>query len=90
MPFGLENAPYEFSRMISQILEGCEEFAVPYLDDIAIYSRSFKEHIRIVLRRIQHAGLTIKLSKYKFAQGEVNYLGHVVGQSRRKPSELNL
>ncbi|GBN67016.1 Retrovirus-related Pol polyprotein from transposon 297 [Araneus ventricosus] len=93
MPFGLENVPYEFSRMISQILDGCEEFAVPYLDDIVIYSRSFKEHIkhiRKVLRRIQHAGLTIKLSKYKFAQGEVKYLGHVVGQNRRNPSELNL
>ncbi|GBL74285.1 Transposon Ty3-I Gag-Pol polyprotein [Araneus ventricosus] len=38
--FGLENAPYFFSRLVAELLGGCEEFAVPYLDDIAIFSET--------------------------------------------------
>ncbi|GBM79356.1 Transposon Ty3-G Gag-Pol polyprotein [Araneus ventricosus] len=37
MPFGLVNAPYFFSKLMSQVFENCDAFAVPYLDDIAIY-----------------------------------------------------
>ena len=93
MPFGLKNAPYEFSKMVYQLLEGCEEYAVPYLDDIAIFSNNFSDHLRqvdIVLKRISDAGLTIKPSKCKFAQAQVQYLGHIVGQGRRKPAELKI
>ncbi|GBM73752.1 Transposon Ty3-I Gag-Pol polyprotein [Araneus ventricosus] len=76
MPFGLKNAPYEFSRMVAQLLEACEDFSVPYLDDIAVFSDMFQEHIKhleTVLQRIQQAGLTIKPSKCKFAQSQVQY-----------------
>ncbi|GBN13974.1 Retrovirus-related Pol polyprotein from transposon 17.6, partial [Araneus ventricosus] len=93
MPFGLKNAPYEFSRMVAQLLEACEDFAVPYLDDIAVFSVMFQEHIKhleTVLQRIQQAGLTIKPSKCKFAQSQVQYLGHTVGQGCRRPSELKI
>ncbi|GBM41214.1 Transposon Ty3-I Gag-Pol polyprotein [Araneus ventricosus] len=82
MPFGLKNAPYEFSRMVAQLLEACEDFAVPYLDGIAVFSVMFQEHIKhleTVLQRIQQASLTIKPSKCKFAQSQVKYLGHIVG-----------
>ncbi|GBM25099.1 Retrovirus-related Pol polyprotein from transposon 412 [Araneus ventricosus] len=34
MPFGLKNAPFTFSKMMADILHGCEYFAVPYLDDV--------------------------------------------------------
>ncbi|GBL85448.1 hypothetical protein AVEN_34629-1 [Araneus ventricosus] len=94
MPFGLKNSPYEFSKMISQLLEEFEGFSVPYLDDIAIFSNShdtdkyYLRHMSAVLRRIQKAGLTIKLSKCKYTQSEVKYIGHVVVQRCRKPTEL--
>ncbi|KAG8192107.1 hypothetical protein JTE90_027754 [Oedothorax gibbosus] len=93
MPFGLKNAPYEFSKMVYKLLEGCEEYAVPYLDGIAIFSNSFAEHLKqvdIVLKRIEKAGLTIKPSKCKFAQAQVQYLGHIVGQGLRKPADLKI
>ncbi|GFT32973.1 hypothetical protein TNCV_149561 [Trichonephila clavipes] len=38
LPFGLKNAPYYFSRLMANLLRNCEDFAVPYLDDIAIFS----------------------------------------------------
>ncbi|GBN13020.1 Retrovirus-related Pol polyprotein from transposon 17.6 [Araneus ventricosus] len=93
MPFGLKNAPYEFRKMISQLLDEFEGFSVPHLDDIAIFSNSFPEHLRhisTILRRIHNAGLIIKLSKCKFVRSELKYLGHVVGQGRRKPTELKV
>ncbi|GFY28023.1 retrovirus-related Pol polyprotein from transposon 297 [Trichonephila clavipes] len=37
IPFGLKNAPYYFSKLMSEILSGCEKYATPYLDDIAIF-----------------------------------------------------
>ncbi|GBO17146.1 Transposon Ty3-I Gag-Pol polyprotein [Araneus ventricosus] len=80
MPFGLVNAPYFFSKLMSQVLENCESFAVPYLDDIAIYSNNWEDHLKHVnevLKRIGDANLTIKPSKCKFAQNRTKYLGHV-------------
>ncbi|GBM16261.1 Retrovirus-related Pol polyprotein from transposon 17.6 [Araneus ventricosus] len=79
--------------MVAQLLEACEDFAVPYLDDIAVFSVMFQEHIKhleTVLQRIQQAGLTIKPSKCKFAQSQVQYLGHTVGQGCIRPSELKI
>ncbi|GBM78109.1 Transposon Ty3-G Gag-Pol polyprotein [Araneus ventricosus] len=42
-PFGPKNAPFTFSKMMADILHGCDHFAVPYLDDFAIYSNSWEE-----------------------------------------------
>ncbi|GFV29614.1 retrovirus-related Pol polyprotein from transposon 412 [Trichonephila clavipes] len=39
MSFGLKNAPYFFSKLIAELLNGLEDFVVPYLDDIAIFLR---------------------------------------------------
>ncbi|KAF8794789.1 Transposon Ty3-G Gag-Pol polyprotein like [Argiope bruennichi] len=61
LPFGLKNAPYFFSKLMAEVLKGCEEYAVPYLDDIAIYSHSWDSHLKhleTVLKRIEAANLT--------------------------------
>ncbi|GFX50053.1 retrovirus-related Pol polyprotein from transposon 412 [Trichonephila clavipes] len=34
MSFGLKNAPYFFSKLMAELLNGLEDFVVPYLDDI--------------------------------------------------------
>ncbi|GBM90835.1 Transposon Ty3-G Gag-Pol polyprotein [Araneus ventricosus] len=78
MPFGLVNALYFLSRLMSQVLENCGSFAVPYLDDIAIYSNNWEDHLKHideVLKRIGDANLTIETSKCKFAQNHTKYLG---------------
>ena len=93
MPFGLKNAPYHFSKMISGLLTGCENYAIPYLDDIAIFSQTWEEHLQHlqeILERIKCANLTIKPAKCKFAQEEVKYLGHTVGRGKRSPAELKV
>ncbi|KAF8795493.1 putative uncharacterized transposon-derived like protein [Argiope bruennichi] len=93
MPFGLANAPYFFSKVMSQVLENCESFAVPCLDDIAIYSQNWEDHLKHiekVLKRVGDANLTIKPSKCKFVQSHTKYLGHIVGRGVRTPAEASI
>ncbi|GFV97483.1 retrovirus-related Pol polyprotein from transposon 297 [Trichonephila clavipes] len=93
MSFGLKNAPYFFSKLMAELLNGLEDFVVPYLDDIAIFSDTWESHIKhmeTVLQRIKRAKLTIKPSKCKFAQQNVKFLGHIVGQGFCTPSEIKV
>ncbi|GFX02139.1 retrovirus-related Pol polyprotein from transposon 297 [Trichonephila clavipes] len=46
MSFGLKNAPYFFSKLMAELLNGLEDFFVPYLDDIAIFSDTWESHIK--------------------------------------------
>ncbi|CAN2390404.1 K02A2.6-like, partial [Pristimantis euphronides] len=82
MPFGMKNAPATFQRMVNNLLMGCEGFAAAYLDDIAIFSPTWEDHLQHlseVLERIHQAGLTIKPGKCQLGMNEVQYLGHRVG-----------
>lgn len=93
MSFGLKNAPFCFSRLMDKVLKGCEAFAVPYLDDIAVFSDAWVDHLmhlREVLGRLRQAGLTVKAEKCCLARATVDYLGHNVGQGFRKPCELKI
>ena len=78
MPFGLCNAPDKFQELMSRVLKDCSSFALPYLDDIILFSKTFENHLNhldIVFNRLkQH---TLKL-KCHFAQSETNYWGFVV------------
>ncbi|GFU94739.1 retrovirus-related Pol polyprotein from transposon 297 [Trichonephila clavipes] len=78
---------------MAELLNGLEDFVVPYLDDIAIFSDTWESHIKhmeTVLQRIKRAKLTIKPSKCKFAQQNVKFLGHIVGQGFRTPTEIKV
>lgn len=93
MSFGLKNAPYFFCKLMAELLRDFENFAVPYLDDIAIFSETWESHLKhveCVLKQIKRAKLTIKPSKCRFAQKNVKYLGHIVGQGARTPAEAKI
>lgn len=78
---------------MDKVLRGQEDFALPYLDDVAVFSSSWPEHLahlRAVLTRLREAGLTVKAPKCQLAQAEVLYLGHVIGRGRRRPSEMKV
>ncbi|CAM4514096.1 unnamed protein product [Lepidochelys kempii] len=63
LPFGLRNAPATFQRLVDGLLAGLGEYAVAYLDDVAIFSDSWAEHLehlQKVFERIREAGLTVK------------------------------
>ena len=91
MPFGLTNAPATFQRLMECVLAGLVgEQCLIYLDDIIVFSSTFKEHLlRLsgVLQALNEAGLQLKPSKCYFALREVRYLGHVVSQAGIKPDD---
>ncbi|GFT43392.1 retrovirus-related Pol polyprotein from transposon 297 [Trichonephila clavipes] len=93
MMFGLVCAPYYFCKLMAQVLEGLDQFALPYIDDIANFSQGWKDHVKhidIVLGRLRKAGLKVKPSKCRFAQEEVLFLGHRIGSGSRSPSDLKI
>ncbi|GFW24370.1 retrovirus-related Pol polyprotein from transposon 297 [Trichonephila clavipes] len=93
LPFGLKNAPYYFSRLMANLLRNCEDFAIPYLDDIAIFSLAWDDHLKYlkdVFDRLRSAKLHIKPFKCQFSQAYVKYLEHLVGQGLRTPAELKV
>lgn len=93
MPFGLQGAPATFQRMVDHLLDGLGDFAGAYLDDIIIFSTSWKEHmdhLSAVLERIVNAGLTVKRKKCQFAMAECVYLGHRVGSGKVRPEDLKI
>ena len=45
-PFGLSQAPAYFQLLIDKVLMGCSSFAMGYLDDIIIFSKSEEEHLQ--------------------------------------------
>ncbi|GBG70368.1 hypothetical protein CBR_g6496 [Chara braunii] len=82
MPFGLTNAPATFQTMMNDIFRDIlEEYILVYLDDIVVYSRTLEDHLRYlcdVLQRLRKHGFYAKLSKCRFAQRKVDFLGHHV------------
>ncbi|KAM8953265.1 adhesion G protein-coupled receptor F5-like [Pelodytes ibericus] len=93
MPFGMKNAPATFQRMVDRLLDGSQEYACAYLDDIAIFSNSWDEHlthIGAILDRIREAGLTLKPSKCHVGMAEVQYLGYMVGSGQQKPEPAKI
>src|SRR6266540_3685788 len=82
MPFSLCNASATFQCLINQVLRKyLGKFVLVYLDEIIIYSKMFeeyKEHIRLVFEALRAASLMIKPKKYKFAQKELRFLGHII------------
>ena len=82
MPFGFTNAPATFQHLMECVLAGLmEKQCLIYLDDIVVFSNSFKGHIERlmnVFQALRQAGLTLKFNKCHFAQREVKYLGHII------------
>ena len=74
MPFGLMNAPSVFQRLMTRVLMGLNptddsDFVAVYIDDVLVFSRTLEEHIeqlKLVITRLQEAGLKVKPSKCHF------------------------
>lgn len=93
LAFGLQSAPFSFQRLMDKILEGMNEFAEPFLDDVAIHSQNWEDHLnhlRQVFSAMHKAGLTIKANKCEWGKAQVVYLGHKIGQGFRTPSEAKV
>lgn len=87
MQFGLCNASQSFQRFMHSIF-GDLDFVIVFVDDICIASASEEEHrrhVQIVFDRLRKNGLVLNLTKCKFAQTEVDFLGYRVNEDGVKP-----
>ena len=75
---------------MSIVLNGCNTFAIAYLDDILIFRGTFEEHmlhLNTIFERLYEHGLKLKLKKCSFLQHQVIYLGFVIDQDGIKPDQ---
>ncbi len=85
LPFGLSCSPAIFSRQIAQVLAPLIRlgWTQNYLDDIIIFAPDFKtlmERLSQLFTTLGKKGVKVNISKSKFAQRQVKFLGHVVSQ----------
>jgi hypothetical protein len=67
--------------MNSVFMADLDKFAVVFIGDILIYSKSVKEHakhLRVVLQRLRDHKLNAKFSKCEFWLKSVKFLGHTI------------
>ena len=61
------------------------------MDDIAIFSRTFDEHLKdieAVFNRLRHTGITLKRSNCAFAKESVEFIGYELSMAGIKPQKL--
>ena len=87
---GLTNAPPSFQTQMNEILGDCiDNFALCYLDDVCIYSKTWEEHqqhVREVLKRFQEHQFVVNKKKCKFGQRKLVFLGFQVSEKGILPA----
>ena len=67
---------------MEQCLNGYQDdFLIPYLNDLLIFSSSFDEHVqhlKLVFQKLKKFGIKIKASKCKLFRREISYLGRLI------------
>ena len=72
------NAAQAFQRLMGTVYRGLD-FTYVYIDDILVASKdteTHKQHLAQLFRRLQEHGLVINVSKCKFGQNSLDFLGH--------------
>ncbi|CDJ27602.1 Polyprotein, related [Eimeria mitis] len=90
MPFGLKGAPATFQANINAYLQPLlGNGVIAYLDDVLVYSATLESHIRLleqVLGIFLRHQFYPKLTKCKFGQRELTYLGYRIGADGIRPA----
>ena len=68
-------------------------YALIYLDDVIVFSRTEEEHLhclQVVFGQFLEHRLKLKPSKCHFLQDEITFLGHEISADGMKPSTVKL
>lgn len=82
LPYGVKPASGIFQREIERVLEGLNG-VVCFVDDVVIATMELNEHVKLVnevMNRFKNAGLKLNKNKCLFGKGEIDYLGHRIGE----------
>ena len=63
-----------------------DNIAIPYLDDVIVFSRRFEEHIehlRTALRRLREHGVKVKSRKCNYFKQELSFFGSIISKGYR-------
>ena len=92
MPFGLQNAPATFARVMRQ-LRLHDHSSVSFFDDVLVHAETVSQllfNLRCVLQKLREFNLTVKPSKMFVGFEELEFLGHLVSKGRLTPNKDNL
>lgn len=94
MPFGLANSPAVFQRLMDRIFSSLRHDKVlPYIDDVLLPTNSIEEGLdllKVVLKIVRDAGLTLNMEKCFFLQTEIDYLGYEISQNGIRPGSKKI
>lgn len=89
LSFGIKTAPAEFNRIIDQVLREVPK-TESYFDDIVVHGESMAEckaNLRACLAQLQKFDLHLNVSKCKFFENQIEFLGHNIQHNRVRKSE---
>lgn len=91
MPFGLNGAPASFQRYINEALrEYLDDFCSAYVDDVLVFTNGDEEehqrHVRLVLKKLEKAGLGLDIDKCEFSVKETKYFGFIISSDGENSS----
>ena len=87
VPFGFTQALVYIQELMNKLLKDLP-FAIAYLDDSIISSKTAKEHLnhlQQIFYKLHDIELNMKLRKCHFFKKEIQYLAHVLSTTGIKP-----
>ena len=88
LPMGIVNSPDIFQEKMQDLMSQLE-YVRAYIDDLLVITKgSYDDHlskVKVVLQRLQDAGLRVNVRKSTFAQTEVEYLGYILTREGIRP-----
>ena len=85
LPFGLMNAPPTFQRVMHHVLQGTEDFAAVYMDDILVHSASDEDHLAHVtkiLELLRKSNLHASATKCEWCRAKIEFLGYELSHGK--------
>jgi hypothetical protein len=82
MPLGLKNALALFQRKLQNTFNENQKFVLVYIDDLLIFSKSYKEHIAhldVFFRKVEQNVLILSKKEMEICKEKINFLGHEIG-----------
>ena len=92
LPFGISSARKIFARMVGKLLGDIED-VICHMDNIHIHGKDFDSHyktLRLVLSRLEQAGLMLNKAKRELRRTKVKFLGHIIDEKGVSPDPVKV